>query len=95
MGGPRLELAAAARADEETGTAWVLAWCPLRTARELRALYRCVEAQGLVDLFVFQREGLGRLSQRWMYFLVCADLARASEELGLSTDPFPRFYRYR
>lgn len=92
---PKLELAAATRSDEETGTAWVLARCPLRAEREFRVLYRCAEAQGVAELFVFECSGFVGQSPQCMRWVACADLTRRCEEFGISTDGFPRFYRYR
>lgn len=92
LDGPRLEVAAATKSDEERGRAWVIARCRLRRQKTLRTLYACLGVQGLVDMFVFERDRPGILSVRWMCWLACVDLSWAYEEYGWPPDPFPRFY---
>ena len=95
LGEPRVEVAAATRIDEEVGTAWVIARSEPLASERSRALYNDIETQGLVDLFVFERDELDSPSPEYLHWLACTDLSRRSEELGLSTAPFPQHYRER
>ena len=89
------EVAAATRSDEERGTAWVVARSGPLSPDGLRAVYAIIEAQKLVDLFVLERAELDSPSPKYMYCLVCVDVARRSEEHGLSAAPFPQHNLHR
>ena len=80
LGGPRLEVAAAPRSDEETGTAWVVARSGPLIPHGSRAVYSIIEAQGLVDLIDLDQAELDSPSPRHMHWLACVDLTRRSEE---------------
>ena len=83
---------ASASCDEPCCTAQVLARASLPDRRRGWALYRLAGAQGLVDLFLAGSDAPAGSLQEVLHLLLCVDLSRCSEDLGLSPDPFPQRY---
>ena len=90
--GAQIEIAASTSRDEEARVARVVARAAVTDRKGAWALYRLAEIRGLVDLLLVGPVPPGRNSRPFMHLLVCADLFRRSEDLGLSPDPFPQHY---
>ena len=58
---------------------------------EARAIYEVIEAQGLVDLILYEAASPGDPTPQYMAWLVCADLSRRSAAFGLSVEGFPHY----
>ena len=89
----QVEIAAMTSRDEGARVARVIARAAVTDQEGAWALYRLAEVQGLVDLLLAGSASPGRNRRAFMHLLVCADLSRRSEDLGLSVDPFPARYQ--
>ena len=88
----QIEIAVEISRDEGAPTARVLARASLPDRKRAWALYRLAEVQGLVDLFLAGSDAPAGSLQEVLHLLLCVDLSRCSEDLGLSPDPFPQRY---
>lgn len=89
--GARIEFAMSTRRDEKSRTARVIARAAI-VHRGMRSLYRLLEVQGLVDLWVCAPPAPDGSLHKVVTWLVCADLSQRSAMYGLATDPFPLHY---
>ncbi|MDD9981147.1 MAG: hypothetical protein OXU81_07275 [Gammaproteobacteria bacterium] len=87
----RIEFAESTRRDEENRTAWIVARAAI-VQRGASCIYRLLEIQGLVDLWVSAPPAPDGSLRQVVPWLACADLSRRSARYGLATTPFPLYY---
>ena len=88
----QIEIAVEISRDEGSCVARVLARASLPDRWGGWALYRLAGAQGVVDLMLAGSDAPAGSRQEVLHLLVCVDLSRCSEDLGLSPNPFPHRY---
>lgn len=87
-----LQFAQSTLRDEENRTARVVARAAMVDRMQASCIYRLLEIQGLIDLWVSAPPAPDGSLHNVVAWLACADLSRRSARYGLATDPFPRHY---